>query len=333
MLQLCAPLGAAASHRHGLLPCCSALLPTSSCGLPCSGLAWLADACEVMLLSFLGPAMRCSWGVGPGEESLLTSIVFCGMLAGGGRWGTARLLRVQDETARLLRLQSSGWSALVRGLQTYADVDISCYNSRGLLHSPLEAGVYCLGVAADHLGRRRGFLASALLLGGAGLASAAAPSFVVSAPGRPGAWFPCLQPHARRLVSLPACVVLPFLAARAALLPSSLTQPCAPLRPAVAAAAAGRGGVCAGRHAHRRHTVCRVLHHRGARPLAAAHAILLDAGWVRGPAGTGHSKMGWRGGRPAGTPRPRLPASARPACLRCGNACRYGHPPCAPQAP
>ncbi|KAL4425877.1 hypothetical protein ABPG75_009893 [Micractinium tetrahymenae] len=83
------------------------------------GLAWLADACETMLLSFLGPAIRCSWGVSPAEESLLTSIAFCGMLA----------------------------------------------------------GVYSLGLAADHLGRRRGFLASALLLGGAGLASAAAPSF------------------------------------------------------------------------------------------------------------------------------------------------------------
>lgn len=62
------------------LPCC-----------PHSGLAWLADACEVMLLSFLGPAMRCSWGVGPAQESLLTSVVFCGMLAGAARRGCSCL--------------------------------------------------------------------------------------------------------------------------------------------------------------------------------------------------------------------------------------------------
>ena len=42
------------------------------------GLAWLADACETMLLSFLGPAIKCDWKVGPGAQSLLTSVVFLG---------------------------------------------------------------------------------------------------------------------------------------------------------------------------------------------------------------------------------------------------------------
>lgn len=41
-------------------------------------------------------------------------------------------------------------------------------------------GVSTLGVVADQYGRRRGFLASALLMGAAGLASALAPSFAVS---------------------------------------------------------------------------------------------------------------------------------------------------------
>jgi MFS family permease len=86
------------------------------------GLAWLADACETMILSFLGPAIHCAWGVGPGAESLLTSVVFVGMMS----------------------------------------------------------GVYSLGVLADTVGGRRGFLASALLLGAAGLASALAPSLPVS---------------------------------------------------------------------------------------------------------------------------------------------------------
>ncbi|KAL4859828.1 Organic cation/carnitine transporter 7 [Chlorella vulgaris] len=83
------------------------------------GLAWLADALETMLLSFLGPAIHCAWGVGPASESLLSSVVFVGMLA----------------------------------------------------------GVYVLGLVSDQYGRRRGFLASALLLGAAAMASAAAPSF------------------------------------------------------------------------------------------------------------------------------------------------------------
>ena len=41
-------------------------------------------------------------------------------------------------------------------------------------------GVNSLGAIADQLGRRRGFLVSALVLGAAGLASALAPSFAVS---------------------------------------------------------------------------------------------------------------------------------------------------------
>ena len=47
-------------------------------------------------------------------------------------------------------------------------------------------GVYSLGAVADSLGRRRGFLASALLLGVSGLASALAPSFGVGTRTRPG---------------------------------------------------------------------------------------------------------------------------------------------------
>ncbi|PRW59112.1 organic cation carnitine transporter 7-like isoform A [Chlorella sorokiniana] len=83
------------------------------------GLAWLADACETMLLSYLGPAVRCAWGISAGAESTLTSVVFAGMLL----------------------------------------------------------GVNSLGAVADQLGRRRGFLLSALVLGAGGLASALAPSF------------------------------------------------------------------------------------------------------------------------------------------------------------
>lgn len=45
----------------------------------------------------------------------------------------------------------------------------------------MMAGVYSLGALADLLGRRRGFFASAALLGGAGLGSAFMPSYGVSA--------------------------------------------------------------------------------------------------------------------------------------------------------
>jgi MFS family permease len=49
-----------------------------------TGLAWAADAMETMLLSYLGPAAACAWPstVGPAAQSLLTSVVFAGMLVG-----------------------------------------------------------------------------------------------------------------------------------------------------------------------------------------------------------------------------------------------------------
>lgn len=40
------------------------------------GCAWAADAMEMMLLSFLGPAVRCEWGLTASQEGLITSVVF-----------------------------------------------------------------------------------------------------------------------------------------------------------------------------------------------------------------------------------------------------------------
>lgn len=82
-----APLVAAAARRlmtGGNATATSIRLPAAGFGrlqwlvLLYCGLAWLADACETMLLSFLGPAVRCAWGIGPGAESALTSVVFAG---------------------------------------------------------------------------------------------------------------------------------------------------------------------------------------------------------------------------------------------------------------
>jgi len=42
---------------------------------------------EMMLLSFLGPAVHSEWGVSPYQESMLTSVVFVGMMVGAYLWG------------------------------------------------------------------------------------------------------------------------------------------------------------------------------------------------------------------------------------------------------
>jgi len=52
-----------------------------------AGFAWCADAMEMMLLSFIGPSMRCEFGVDADAEGALTSVVFVGMMLGAPGWG------------------------------------------------------------------------------------------------------------------------------------------------------------------------------------------------------------------------------------------------------
>ncbi|GJN23983.1 hypothetical protein PR202_gb11687 [Eleusine coracana subsp. coracana] len=40
-----------------------------------AGMGWVAEAMELMLLSFLGPQIREEWNVSPENESLLSSCV------------------------------------------------------------------------------------------------------------------------------------------------------------------------------------------------------------------------------------------------------------------
>lgn len=52
-----------------------------------AGMGWVSEAMEMMLLSFVGPAVKSQWGLSPHEESLITSVVFAGMLVGAYSWG------------------------------------------------------------------------------------------------------------------------------------------------------------------------------------------------------------------------------------------------------
>lgn len=52
-----------------------------------TGLAWLADAAEIILLSFIGPAARCEWGLSSFKEGAISSAVFLGLCLGSYVWG------------------------------------------------------------------------------------------------------------------------------------------------------------------------------------------------------------------------------------------------------
>lgn len=52
-----------------------------------AGAVWAADAMEMMLLSFVGPAASCEWGLSGSQEAALSTAVFGGMLVGAYGWG------------------------------------------------------------------------------------------------------------------------------------------------------------------------------------------------------------------------------------------------------
>ncbi|KAM7255568.1 hypothetical protein ACFE04_008466 [Oxalis oulophora] len=52
-----------------------------------AGMGSVAEAMEMMLLSFVGPAVESLWGLSAQQESLISSVVFAGMLVGAYSWG------------------------------------------------------------------------------------------------------------------------------------------------------------------------------------------------------------------------------------------------------
>ncbi|PON81375.1 Major facilitator, sugar transporter-like [Trema orientale] len=52
-----------------------------------AGLGYFADATELMLLSFIGPALQSQWSLSSSQQTLLSTVVFAGMLCGASLWG------------------------------------------------------------------------------------------------------------------------------------------------------------------------------------------------------------------------------------------------------
>ncbi|EFJ34774.1 hypothetical protein SELMODRAFT_81650 [Selaginella moellendorffii] len=52
-----------------------------------AGMSWMAEAMEMMLLSFVGPAVEQLWDLSPRQESTISSVVFAGMMIGAYSWG------------------------------------------------------------------------------------------------------------------------------------------------------------------------------------------------------------------------------------------------------
>ncbi|XP_049909750.1 synaptic vesicle 2-related protein-like [Epinephelus moara] len=83
-----------------------------------TGLSWIADAMEMMLLSILSPQLHCEWRLPGYQVALITSVVFVGMGLGAPFWGN-----VCDTYGRRVGLtMSMCWAIMYGILSAFAPV-------------------------------------------------------------------------------------------------------------------------------------------------------------------------------------------------------------------
>lgn len=56
-------------------------------GIFCKCFKRMADSMEMTILSVLGPALHCDWGISRYQQALTTTIVFLGMMMSSTFWG------------------------------------------------------------------------------------------------------------------------------------------------------------------------------------------------------------------------------------------------------
>lgn len=94
-----------------------------------TGLAWMADAMEMMVLSILAPQLHCEWRLPSYEVALITSAVFIGMMISSSIWGN-----VADKYGRKLGLtMCMVWTLYYGLLSAFAPFYIWILVLRGLV--------------------------------------------------------------------------------------------------------------------------------------------------------------------------------------------------------
>eukprot|EP00064_Thunnus_orientalis_P012028 superscaffoldBa00001798_g12061 len=78
-----------------------------------TGLSWMADAMEMMILSILAPQLHCEWRLPSLEVALLTSAVFIGMMLSSSLWGN-----ISDKYGRKTGLKMSVLWTMFYGLMS-----------------------------------------------------------------------------------------------------------------------------------------------------------------------------------------------------------------------
>nr|XP_040146868.1 synaptic vesicle 2-related protein [Ictidomys tridecemlineatus] len=94
-----------------------------------TGLAWMADAMEMMILSILAPQLHCEWRLPSWQVALLPQVVFVGMMSSSTLWGN-----ISDQYGRKTGLKISVlWTLYYGILSAFAPVYSWILVLRGLV--------------------------------------------------------------------------------------------------------------------------------------------------------------------------------------------------------
>ncbi|CAB3402973.1 unnamed protein product [Caenorhabditis bovis] len=116
-----------------------------------TGLAWMADAMEMMLLSIISPALACEWNITPVQQALVTTCVFSGMMMSSTFWG-----KFCDRVGRRNGLTFSTILACFMGMfsglspNLYTFLMMRCFTGFGIGGVPQSVVLYAEFLPSSH---------------------------------------------------------------------------------------------------------------------------------------------------------------------------------------
>ncbi|BBN12130.1 MFS transporter, VNT family, synaptic vesicle glycoprotein 2 [Marchantia polymorpha subsp. ruderalis] len=118
------------------------------------GLTWVADAAEMILLSFIGPAAQCEWQLSPSQEGAVSSAVFAGVFVGAYAWG----LLADTRGRRVAVLTTAVFTSVFGVLSALSPSFLWLLISRALVGFGLGGTVVVYALLMEFLPvKRRGF--------------------------------------------------------------------------------------------------------------------------------------------------------------------------------
>lgn len=84
-----------------------------------TGLCWMADSMEMMILAILSPALHCDWHLSEWKQAFLTTSVFIGMMISSAFWGNLSDKYGRKRSLRLAAVMLAYWGLLSAFAPTY----------------------------------------------------------------------------------------------------------------------------------------------------------------------------------------------------------------------